>query len=255
MKKEVKLSPVVGTVISLIDSWIAEASNWFEWDDLGSNSKIYKCNGGNTEFYLQVDDNFTTYCKVKLWESWNNETHAGSGAVTPFKCMFKSTDYYRCIGDNKYICVYDYQSTSQITLFYAGYITPLLSEDTKAIYITGNNTTSSGDSLCFCNNQSLGSFLFSFSGGLPVADWSLHAYITDPSMFTINNQSLVLFYVYLGEYQSNKKVRGFVPNIFGVGPNPPSGLTAGDNIYIGDTPYQLVRKSSSPYNVIFIKNA
>jgi len=76
-------SVAAGTLISILDVDLILNSCWSIYDSAaGTNCKVYKCQDtpNNCLFYLKVDDNYSGYSIIELWEGWDATGHVGTGA-------------------------------------------------------------------------------------------------------------------------------------------------------------------------------
>jgi len=91
-----------GRLIELLDSVLLLNSYWSIYDAAaGTNAKVYRCYDpdGVVDYYFYVDNNYTNYATIELWEGWNSVTHAGVGAVLKYVSgttvlrIYFTTDY------------------------------------------------------------------------------------------------------------------------------------------------------------------
>lgn len=123
-------SSAAGTLITILDEYLPENPFWSIFDaSAGTNCKVYKCEDANVNclFYVKVNDNFSGYALIELWEDWDDTGHAGVGRS---RTLFSSTytfviNRYTTIGSNgwflsvqdhhfKYISCYTYWTGTYI---------------------------------------------------------------------------------------------------------------------------------------------
>src|SRR5574343_639447 len=71
-----------GNLITVLDAQLPANAHWEIFDAAaGTNCKVYHQEnaGENSEFYVKVDDNYTGYAIIELWEGWDAGAHAGIG--------------------------------------------------------------------------------------------------------------------------------------------------------------------------------
>ena len=79
---ESTMSTAAGGLITVLDTYLVANDKWSIHDAAaGTNHKVYKQEDAtnNSVFYLSVDDNYSGYAIVNLWEGWNDTTHVGTG--------------------------------------------------------------------------------------------------------------------------------------------------------------------------------
>lgn len=72
-----------GELIAVFDVDLVANAKWSIFDAAaGTNCKVYRCYDAaeNVDFYVKVDDNYTGYTVIELWEGWNAGTHTGVGS-------------------------------------------------------------------------------------------------------------------------------------------------------------------------------
>ena len=65
------------------DALVTLNAKWSVYDAAaGTNCKVYRCYdaAANCDFYVRVDDNYTGYWIIQLWQGWDAVGHAGTGA-------------------------------------------------------------------------------------------------------------------------------------------------------------------------------
>lgn len=71
-----------GSLITVLDAILTLNSHWTVYDAAaGTNAKVYECRDDdeNVLFYLKVDDNYTGYAILEMWEGWDAGAHTGVG--------------------------------------------------------------------------------------------------------------------------------------------------------------------------------
>ena len=71
-----------GVLISVLDSCFSGHANWSVYDSAaGTNCKVYRCYVASSEidFYLYVDNNYSGYAVIEMWDGWDSVTHTGIG--------------------------------------------------------------------------------------------------------------------------------------------------------------------------------
>ena len=237
MKKEATFTVSIGEVANLIDAWVTNQAGWEIYDEYGTEKHVYKCTGGNTPFYLYVDDDTAGYAEVKLWENWDNVSHTGSGNSTTTQYIVKYPATWRVVGDTDHIIVYCADTINYARGMYAGYTTPILADDTKAILILAANTSSSTNGWVTTHSFEYGQWLFKYGGGTAQNAYFYHPFINDDQAIAINGEGIVLFKPYVGESPQNKRARGIQKSIFGDGTALITGFSVGDTIYLDEMPY------------------
>ena len=89
-----------GELISVFDVDLVANAKWSIFDAAaGTNCKVYRCYDAaeNVDFYVKVDDNYTGYAVIELWEGWNEGTHTGTGSSLT-TCGGYAMQIYRPIG-------------------------------------------------------------------------------------------------------------------------------------------------------------
>lgn len=72
-----------GELISILDTYLVANAYWSIYDgSAGTNAKVYRNEDAAraSDFYLEVDDNYSGYAIMTLWEGWDAVAHAGTGA-------------------------------------------------------------------------------------------------------------------------------------------------------------------------------
>jgi len=96
-----------GILLSIFDNILTQNQNWSIYDNAaGTNKKVYRnnCPAKNSLFYLEVDNNYSGYALVRLWEGWNAETHVGVGAsTTQGRINFSAQGYGIALNDTRFI--------------------------------------------------------------------------------------------------------------------------------------------------------
>lgn len=73
-------STAAGSLITVLDTYLTVNAHWTCYDAAaGTNCKVYKCDCSPTLFYMKVDDNYTAYALIELWQGWDADAHAGTG--------------------------------------------------------------------------------------------------------------------------------------------------------------------------------
>lgn len=100
------ITNVAGGLLSVFDAVLPLQENWSIHDAAaGTNAKVYKCDG-DILFYVYVGDNQTNYGLIRLWATWDNITHKGSGSQTANISFCKSRSAYNIyINGNRFIYI------------------------------------------------------------------------------------------------------------------------------------------------------
>jgi len=72
-----------GELLTVFDTYLVANSYWSIHDaSAGTNHKVYKNedSDANVLYYVSVDDNYSDYAVIELWEGWDAGTHTGEGA-------------------------------------------------------------------------------------------------------------------------------------------------------------------------------
>lgn len=80
------MTQTAGDMITLLDSALPANAYWSVYDAAaGTNAKVYRNNNPavSSDYYVYVDDNYTTYCIIQLWSGWDAGAHAGLGDRVP----------------------------------------------------------------------------------------------------------------------------------------------------------------------------
>ena len=91
-------STAAGSLIALLDVLLPANAYWSIYDAAAAaNCKVYRCYdaAGNCDFYLRVDDNYDAYAILQLWEGWDADGHAGTGARVTSPGSSGGIRYYR----------------------------------------------------------------------------------------------------------------------------------------------------------------
>ena len=105
---ESTMTQTAGALITVLDTYLVANGKWSIHDAAaGTNHKVYKQEDAtnNSIFYLSVDDNYTTYAIVNMWEGWNDTTHVGTGndvaSVMTYTTLYwrKGTSYGLSVND------------------------------------------------------------------------------------------------------------------------------------------------------------
>ena len=87
---------LAGRMIEILNETLLLNAHWTKVDDtangMAANSAVYRCQDSPIDFYMKVDNNYTSYSFIELWESWDSGTHTGSGNSLTFGGT--STTYY-----------------------------------------------------------------------------------------------------------------------------------------------------------------
>lgn len=237
MKKEASFTAAVGEVIDLLDLWITAQAGWSEYDSYGTEKKVYLCDGGSVPFYLYVDDDTAGYSEVKLYEKWDKGAHTGSGNSTATQYIVKNAATWRVVGDVDHLIIYCADTVDYARGMYAGYTTPIISGDTKSIFIIASNSSSGTHGFITVTNYSYGFFLFKYGGGVSQGGFVYHPGLDNDQAIAINGEGIVLFPPYVGENSQNKRARGTQKSIYGDGSNLVTGFSVGDTIYLDEMPF------------------
>lgn len=255
MSRDLSFTPSAGQTLALIDSWLDDVTGWSIHDDLGSNKKVYKCDGGDVTFYVYIDDSNDTYSKINLYQYWNNEDHTGSGYSTSDRYLIKKNYTYRIVGDDTYFSIYSLVSFNNMWSVYIGYGNNILPDDNNCIFIDGDNVNNPTGSYCFYPTSYYPLFLFGYGGSGNINGYVYHISQSSNQYITVNNQGIILFNLYLGVHTVNDKIRCTYKNVFGCGNSSPSGFSVNDLAYIGNTPYIFRGINSSSTRYLFIINS
>lgn len=79
------ISSGAGNLLSVFDNYLTLNSKWSIYDgQAGTNKKVYRNYSPDdySDFYLEVDNNYSTYALIKLWQGWDAENHVGVGYST-----------------------------------------------------------------------------------------------------------------------------------------------------------------------------
>jgi len=237
MKKEATFSVSVGEVIDLLDLWVADQSGWSEFDSYGTEKKIYKCDGGTVPFYLYVDDDTAGYAEVRLSEGWDKDNHNAIGNNTTVQYIVKYACTWRVVGGVDHLVLYAADTISYARGMYAGYTTPIISGDTKSIFIIASSSSSGTNGFITVHIGDYGYWLFKYGGGVSQGGFVYHPYLNDDQAIAINGQGIVLFPPYVGEYSQNKRARGIQKSVYGDGTSLVTGFSVGDTIYLDEMPF------------------
>jgi len=237
MKKEATFTVSPGEVIDLIEAWVAEQANWEEYDTYGTEKAVFKCTGGNTNFYLYVDDDTAGYAEVKLWEEWNNVTHAGSGNSTTTQYIVKYAANWRIVGDTDHLILYMTDGTNYARGMYCGYTTPVLPSDTKAILLVAAYSNSSTTGYVSPYNYAYGYWLFGYPAGAEQKTFFYHPTVPNDMAIATGGENVVLFHPYVGIQPQANRARGIQKSVFGDGTSVIDGFTVNDTIYLNEMPY------------------
>lgn len=92
-----------GVMLSVFDIELVKNTNWSIYDaSAGTNAKVYYCSSGG--FYVYIDDNYTDYYIIRMWETWDAGTHVGSGDNTPASYFSKAYgSYVLILNDTRFI--------------------------------------------------------------------------------------------------------------------------------------------------------
>jgi len=76
------MSQTAGALLTVLDTYLVANDYWSVYDaSAGTNAKVYRNYdaSANVDYYVKVDDNYTDYAIVELWEGWDSGSHAGIG--------------------------------------------------------------------------------------------------------------------------------------------------------------------------------
>jgi hypothetical protein len=158
-----------GLLITELDAAFTTAANpnWSTHDSAaGTNCKVYECQDDacNCHFFVKVDDNYTGYAIIELWEGWDAGTHAGTGAS---RTVFSSTytlRIYRAVGPY-FLSIRDHSIRYVNSSWGGTYIgRPLLiNESQNVVMFAGDSTGATRyNNLCYWPNSSTGGWCFLF---------------------------------------------------------------------------------------------
>jgi len=71
-----------GDLLTVFDTYLVANSYWSIHDaSAGTNAKVYKNQDStaNVLYYVYIDDNYSDYAIVEIWEDWNAASHVGVG--------------------------------------------------------------------------------------------------------------------------------------------------------------------------------
>jgi hypothetical protein len=116
------IDSAAGSLISVLDSVLPQNQYWSIHDaEAGTNKKVYKndCPAKYSLFYLEVDNNYSGYALLRLWQGWDNQNHVGVGAsTTQLRFNFSAGGYGIALNDTRLI----FGAKASGTCFYAGQI-------------------------------------------------------------------------------------------------------------------------------------
>ena len=65
-----------GSFLTILDAVLPTNSAWSIFDDAaGTNAKVYRYSSTKITYYIKVDNNYTGYAIIELWESWDSGSH------------------------------------------------------------------------------------------------------------------------------------------------------------------------------------
>jgi len=76
------MTKTAGDLILFLDTYLVANAHWSIYDaNAGTNCKVYRnyFADQHSDFYVKVDDNYTDYAIIELWEGWDNVNHVGTG--------------------------------------------------------------------------------------------------------------------------------------------------------------------------------
>ena len=76
------MTKVNGALLAILDVKLPLNAKWTIYDSAaGTNCKVYRNYdaAANVDYYVKVNDNYTDYAEIELWQGWNAVTHVGVG--------------------------------------------------------------------------------------------------------------------------------------------------------------------------------
>jgi len=142
------MSQSAGALLSILDTYLVANDYWSVYDSAaGTNAKVYRNYdaSANVDYYVKVDDNYTDYAIVELWEGWDSGGHSGTGnslaTINSYSMYIQkpSGGYSIAVSDHRFIFI-------KLTDGQAYYIGQLKRFDTSknmpiAIVATASNST------------------------------------------------------------------------------------------------------------------
>jgi hypothetical protein len=173
-------STAAGSWITLFDAYLPLNANWSIFDgSAGTNEKTYQCldYAENVEFYVNIQDNQTSYCLVELWEGWDVSTHAGVGQSVAVYSLTYTCRFYRPVGGwglavhDHHFRIWNYNRCG----YYCG-APRRYDESLNLVMIVADSTTTSNQTnqTANVNNGNMGGwrFLFDSSGGTSLGNFA-----------------------------------------------------------------------------------
>lgn len=177
-----------GLLLAVLDEYLPDNPFWSIHDaSAGTNAKVYECQDDsiNCHFFVKVDDNYSGYAIIELWEGWDATGHVGTGRS---RTVFSSTYTFRIYrsatsGENNWFLSVQDHHFKFIKCGPAGFVgtyigRPKLFDESQNIVVFCGESTTVGNTntlayypdnasggLCFLTAPSGGSFIGYLSAG------------------------------------------------------------------------------------------
>lgn len=144
------IGTAAGDMITVLDAELVVNSHWSIHDaSAGTNAKTYKCQDSDYDvlFYVHVDNNQTSYAKVRVWEDWNATSHAGSGKNTAVLSLRHDKGTYGIAVRNHNFVWINSGGTNDKSGYYVGELVPAIQGDHHVVVFGHVTTNTSGSPL------------------------------------------------------------------------------------------------------------
>lgn len=236
------LPVAVDVIFPLIADFVAGGTGWDLYDDISAHIKVYRCTGGATTFYLEVDHTTAGTIIFKLATGWDTGTHAYVGYKSAAQYLACVVGDYAINGDESTLYIMNLNCSTRSVL-YAGFTEPIDASDVNSICLSGENSALNSYGP-FSPQNTTQLWLYNTVGGNGGA---LTCVLDEAMLYGYNSESGVLLVNKLrvtntsdaNAYRANAKFMYPCSSVL------PYGFSLGDPLYISGIKYRFRRNYST----------